>query len=125
MPTLPQEILRAWENRNGPIVLTTVDQQGTPNSIYATCVAAFNDNQIVVADNYFNKTRNNILNGSRASILFITGEGKSYQLKGSIQYHISGEVFDDMKQWNPQKHPGHAAAALHIEAIFSGAEKIL
>jgi hypothetical protein len=28
-----------------------------------------------------------------------------------------------MKKWNPQKHPGHAAAALNVEEVYSGAEK--
>jgi len=30
-----------------------------------------------------------------------------------------------MKKWNPPKHPGHAAAALKAEEIYSGAEKLL
>jgi len=29
-----------------------------------------------------------------------------------------------MKKWNPQKHPGHAAAALNVEEVSSGAEKL-
>lgn len=30
-----------------------------------------------------------------------------------------------MKSWNPTGHPGHAAAALKIGEIYSGAEKLL
>jgi hypothetical protein len=30
-----------------------------------------------------------------------------------------------MKKWNPTKHPGHAAAALKVEQVFSGGEQIL
>jgi len=30
-----------------------------------------------------------------------------------------------MKQWNPEKHPGHAAAALKVEEAYSGAERLL
>jgi len=29
-----------------------------------------------------------------------------------------------MKTWNSPKHPGHAAAALRIEEVYSGAEKL-
>ena len=29
-----------------------------------------------------------------------------------------------MKTWNPPEHPGHAAAALQVEEVFSGAEKL-
>ena len=125
MPELPQAVSQAWENREGPIVLTTVDSEGNPNAIYATCVSKYREDTLVVADNFFNKTKANILAGSQATLLFITKEGKSYQIKGKIEYHTEGAVFEDMKQWNPAKLPGHAAAALRVEQVFSGAEKLV
>jgi predicted pyridoxine 5'-phosphate oxidase superfamily flavin-nucleotide-binding protein len=82
------------------------------------------DGSIVVADNYFKKTQENILAGSKGSILFITNDGKAYQVKGKIEYHKEGAIFDDMKSWNPKKHPGHAAAVLRVEDAYSGAEKL-
>ncbi len=51
-------------------------------------------------------------------------DGTAYQAKGTIEYHREGEIFDDMKTWNPEKHPGHAAVALKIEVVYSGAEKV-
>ena len=125
MPSLPEEIRQAWNDRSGPVVLTTVDENGVPNAIYVTCVNKFSDEIIVVADNYFHKTRINILAGSKVSLLFITKSDKSYQIKGSIAYHNSGPVFDDMKKWNPPKHPGHAAAAIKVKEVYSGAGKII
>ncbi|MBN1579249.1 MAG: pyridoxamine 5'-phosphate oxidase family protein [Anaerolineae bacterium] len=125
MTVLPNVVNQAWENREGPIILTTVDAEGIPNAIYATCVRKFAQDTWVVADNFFNKTRANILSGSKGALLFITKEGKSYQVKGRIEYHTEGPVFDDMKQWNPTKLPGHAAAALKVEHVFSGGEQII
>ena len=78
-----------------------------------------------MADNYFHKTKVNIQSDSKGSLLFITESKKSYQIKGSIEYHTSGPVYDDMKTWNPEKHPGHAAAAIKVEEVYSGAEKLL
>ncbi len=125
MTLLPEAVSQAWEQREGPIVLTTVDREGNPNAIYATCVRKISEDTLVVADNFFNKTRANILAGSQASLLFITKEGKSYQVKGHIEYHTAGPVFDEMKQWNPAKLPGHAAAALKVEQVFSGGEQLV
>jgi hypothetical protein len=125
MPVLPDAVSQAWENREGPIVLTTVDAEGNPNSIYATCVSKYREDTLVVADNFFNKTKANILAGCKATLLFITKEGKSYQLKGKIEYYTEGAVFDDMKRWNPVNLPGHAAAALKVEQVFCGAEKLV
>jgi len=125
MSSIPEEVFQAWNDRSDPVVLITVDKSGAPNAIYVTCVNIYGDDVIVVADNYFHKTRDNIKSGSKASLLFITKSNKSYQIKGSIAYHGSGPIFDDMKKWNPPKHPGHAAAAIKVEEAYSGAEKIV
>ena len=124
MATMNKEILQEWENREGPVVLTTVNADNIPNSIYATCVGLFNGKP-VIADNYFDKTRENIKNGGKAAILFINKDNKAFQLKGSLEYHSSGEIYDSMKKWNPEKHPGHAAVIMDIAEIFSGSEKLL
>jgi len=124
MASLPESILQAWEDRDGPVILATVNPEGVPNIIYATCVSLFGNDRIVVADNYFDKTRKNLLKGGVGSLLFITKAGKAYQVKGVLEYHKEGEVFEHMKTWNPSKHPGHAAAAIKVEKAYSGAEEI-
>ena len=121
---VPEEVKNAWKEKEDAVVLTTVNENGIPNSIYATCVSKFDDETFVVADNYFDKTKKNILAGSKGALLFITKEGKAYQLKGSFEYHKEGAIFDDMKKWNPKEHPGHAAAALKVEEVYKGAEKL-
>ncbi len=124
MKTLPEEICKAWENRDGALIFASVDENGAPNIIYATCVGLHEQKQLVVADNYFDKTRKNIIRGSKGAILFMTKEGKAYQIKGSIEYRTEGPFFDFMKCWNPAKHPGHAAAVLTPEEAYSGSRKI-
>lgn len=125
MAKLPKIVSEAWENRKGALVLTTVGSDGIANSIYATCVSKYDEETLVVADNYFDKTRKNILSGSKGVLLFITEDNKAYQIKGTVQYCKNGVIFDDMKKWNPEKHPGHAAAALKVEEVYSGAERLV
>jgi len=125
MKSLPEKVSQAWESRKNAVVFSTVDANGVPNSIYVKSVSKYNDSHFVIADNYFDKTRKNILSGSKACILFITDEGKSYQLKGSVSYLQSGDIFNDMKRWNPTQHPGHAAVCLEIQEVYSGSEKIV
>jgi len=122
---LPVIVSSAWKDRKGPVVFTTVDADGIPNAIYATCVSMFDEETIIIADNYFDKTRANIFGGTKGSILFITEESAAYQIKGSLEYLKDGEIFDDMKKWNPGEHPGHAAVALRVEEVYSGSEKLL
>ena len=125
MKKLPTEASSAWDKMSGPAVFTTVSRDGVPNSIYVTCISKYDEGTILVADNYFHKTKENILAGSRGSIIFITDQNKSYQIKGPIEYHTEGGIYEDMKKWNPKKHPGHAAAAIRVEEVFSGAKKLL
>ena len=125
MVKLPETATEAWERREGPVVLTTVNSKGIPNAIYATCVKKISDDQIVIADNKMHKTRANILDGSAASLLYITGEKKAYQLKGFLEYKTNGQVFEQMKSgWLDKKYPGHAAVVFHVKEVYSGAEKL-
>jgi uncharacterized protein len=125
MKKLPAIVRKAWAAREGPAVLSTVGADGGPNAIYVGALRATGDDLVVIADNYFHKTRANLLAGSQGTLLFLTKERKSYQLKGRFEYHTSGPIFADMKTWNPPKHPGHAAAVLKVEQVFSGAERLL
>ncbi len=124
MSALPEVVSQAWDKRQGPIVLATVDEAGKPNIIYATCVRRYGDDRVVIADNYFAKTRANILAGSQGALLFITEDRKAYQLKGTFEYVTSGEIYQDMKTWLDPKHPGHAAVVLHVAQVFSGATQL-
>jgi uncharacterized protein len=125
MSVLLEKIMEAWKKKNGPSVFSTVDKDGIPNAIYVTCISLYNSETILIADNYLHKTKQNVLNGSYGSLLFITDDHISFQIKGSLEYHSEGILFEDMKKWNPEQHPGHAVVALKVEHAYSGSEKLL
>jgi uncharacterized protein len=125
MKELPEAIQEAWKNREGALVLTTVNKDNIPNSIYASCVSLYDPGTILIADNFLHKTKQNILSGSYGVVLFITKDGKSFQIKGPVEYIKEGKLFDDMKKWNPEKLPGHAVVAVKAEEAYAGAEKLL
>lgn len=125
MARLPEKVCEAWDERQVPVAFTTVGADGVPNVIYVSCVGRLGDDCIVIADNHFRKTRANILSGSAGAVLFRAKDGTPYQVKGSLEYHTEGEVYDDMKRWNPPERPGHAAVALHITEVYSGAVRLV
>jgi hypothetical protein len=125
MKKLPENVSTAWENRKDAIVFSTISKEGIPNSIYATCVSKYSDSIMIVANNFFSKTMANIQSGSMGSILFITNEDKSFQIKGTLKYDIEDEFYQDMKKWNPARLPGYGAAVLEITEVYSGAEKLI
>lgn len=124
MIQLPEIVLQQWEKREGPAVFTTVNQDGLPNSIYAGCVHMTGDGRFFVVDNKFEKTKDNILAGSTGSFLFITDECKAFQIKGTIEYHTEGEIYDAMKKWVNPKYPAFAVAVVNTQEVYSGAERL-
>jgi len=122
---LPEPVLKAWDEREPIAVLATVANDGSPNAIYVGVVGLYDASTVFVANNYFHKTKQNILDGTKAALLFITKEHKAYQIKGTIELQDSGPVFEAMKRVNPEKYPGHSAAVLHVEEVFTGAEQLV
>ncbi|HOY65742.1 MAG TPA: pyridoxamine 5'-phosphate oxidase family protein [Candidatus Ozemobacteraceae bacterium] len=123
--TVKSETLKtAWEKRDGPLVLATVDSNGTPNAVYVMSVKLLSDGRIAIADNKFHKTRGNIKNGSRGALLFMAKDHTAYQAKGTIEYVTSGKIYDDMLTWVDARYARVAVAVLHIEHLYSGAEEL-
>jgi hypothetical protein len=122
---LPENARSAWNERQGACVFTTANPDGTPNSIWVSCVKMADEETIVVADNFFDKTRKNLDLNPKVSLLYIAPEKRSFQVKGTVSYQTSGPLYDDMKKgWLDPKLPGRAAAVIQVEAVYSGAEKI-
>ncbi len=125
MRNLPKEVKDAWVLHKKEVVFTTVNKDGIPNSIYVAIIFFYDENTIVIADNKFNKTNENIASGSAASILFITDEYAAYQIKGSIKCYENGPIYDAMKKANKEGYPGYKAVAINIEEVYKGAEKLV
>jgi predicted pyridoxine 5'-phosphate oxidase superfamily flavin-nucleotide-binding protein len=122
---LPDEVINAWQEREGPLVLVTVSENGTPNAIYASIVKIIADGRIAVADNYFDKTKSNIDMGNcKVSALFITKEHKSYQVKGNVEYHIQGSLYEEMLTWADSKHPRKGVAIVNCEEVYRGKDRL-
>ena len=125
MKSIPEKVSKAWDNRIGPSIFTTVDINKMPNSIYVKAISKYNDSIFIIADNYFNKTRNNIIQGSEGAILFMVSEKEAYQIKGSISYFTEGIYYEDMKKWNNPKHPRRAVAVVEVKEVYEGTDKLL
>ncbi len=115
-------LAKAWEDREGPAILATVDAAGNPNAIYVGEIWLEDREGFIVADNYFHKTRANIKRGTKGAILFLAKNRKSFQVKGPVTYHMEGPRFEAMRSRHDPKHPGVAAAFLRVEEAYCGAE---
>lgn len=125
MAKLNQRVRNAWDNKEAKLVFATVDRGGNPNIVWVVCVRIIDDERILIVNNYFNKTLENILSGSMGSLLFIAPEREAYQIKGTLSYHTDDDIYDDMKGWLAPNFPGVGAVVLTVTEIYYGAEKII
>lgn len=125
MKKLPQVVLDAWDSREPIAVLSTVSHDGTPNVIYTRCVGRFDEGTFFIVNNAFHKTQRNILETGRVAFLFLTREGRSFQVKGRMEFHTEGPVFEEARKINKPEFITRMAAVLHVEEAYSGAEKLL
>ncbi len=124
MANLTPEARQAWEKRERRIVLTTTDAQGVPNSIWTLCAELLDGDKVVIANNSMSKTLANVETGGKAALLYIAPEREAYQLKGSVEHHGEGPVFDYLKSWLNPNYPGKSAVLFRIEEVFYGATKV-
>jgi len=100
--------------------LATVSEKEIPN---ICTIGAFylEDEKIIIIDNYFNKTLENINNNNNVSIL-IRKEKESYQLKGKGKYFSSGEVYLKAREWmknKNDKYPAKGVLIVNVEDIYN------
>jgi len=90
MLQIPTEVKNLFES--SIIAFGTCDKLMRPNIIAVTCRRVVGPNQILITDNFFNKTYKNLLENSQVSLSFWDEDGKyAYQLKGNAQYIASGD----------------------------------
>lgn len=124
MVSLTPEARQAWEDRERRLAFATVDAAGVPNAIWLLSARLLDDDKVVIANNSMCKTLANVEAGGKAALLYIAPEREAYQLKGSIEHHREGPIYDDLKSWLNPNYPGRSAVLFRIEEIYYGATKV-
>lgn len=121
-----QEIINKQELH----ILSTSTKDGIPNIIYLKFIKVYNDNQILIANNKFFKTEKNLIENPIISFVVLDKENKkSYQIKGSVEFHKDDNIFKDTVKWVEDKRSSlttypKSGIILNVEEIYCGAEKI-
>ena len=83
---------------NGTFPLATADRNGVPNCVPVNAVKILDDETILVSDQFFSKTSNNIKGNPRVTITF-WDKFEGYQVKGEAQILTEGKIFEETSQW--------------------------
>jgi hypothetical protein len=103
--------------------IATANSKGVPNVVFVGMWKLLDDENLMIVDNFLNKTRKNLEENPRIAIVAYDGETrKSYQIKGSITIETEGSHYDDATQMAASKKlPGKAAVIVHVEEIYNAA----
>jgi predicted pyridoxine 5'-phosphate oxidase superfamily flavin-nucleotide-binding protein len=114
-------------SKQGIFVLGTADTNGIPNVVPIGAIKILDDETILISDQFFLKTLNNIRKNPKVAISFWEMEkGEGYQIKGDAAVHTVGKIYEDTVKWirefsekvgHPLKSKG--AVVITITEIYS------
>ena len=109
--------------------LATSSLEGIPNVVPVGWLNIIDDKTIVIADNFFNKTRENLGKNPKVALVISDEETmEGYQMKGSAEIVTQGDIYEDTKQRiiELSKKFGidppikcHAAVLIKVEEIYT------
>jgi len=123
MAKMPDIVKKAISKQELFCVATSTSN-GIPNVAYIKYLKVIDDQTILIADNYLNKTRDNITNNSKIAFAVLDDEKGSFQIKGTARRLTEGDMFDEVQKWVPEKLPRVAAVIMDVEEIYNGAKII-
>ncbi len=118
---MTEEMMNAIEKDN-LVFLATTTVDGTPNVVPIGFARPLDNKTIMIVDNFMNKTRKNLENNPKASLVPRDASQCPYQFKGTVEIIKSGKYFDEAVDWTTsvmsQLSP-KAAVLLKVEEIYS------
>jgi len=124
MAKLPEAVEKAIDKQD-VFPIATCSSEGVSNVVYVAYLKTIDDETVLIADNYFDKTRSNILSNPKMSFAVRDKDKGSFQIKGSVERLTDGPVFEEMQKWVNNSLPRVAAIVLHVEEVYNGAKRLV
>ena len=100
--------------------LATASKKGIPNVVPIAAINDLDDGTILISDQFFNKTLQNMKENPRIALSW-WGEKGGFQIKGSITIHTNDAVFKKNITWMKEKFPAFtpkSAVLVTITDVF-------
>ena len=78
--------------------LATATKDGIPNVVPIAAVKFLDDETLLISDQYFGKTLNNLKENPKIALVW-WGEKGGFQIKADITIHTDDEIFRQNVQW--------------------------
>jgi predicted pyridoxine 5'-phosphate oxidase superfamily flavin-nucleotide-binding protein len=119
MPKLTEEVKSVFSKQE-VFPVATASQGGVPNVVPMSFVKVYDDDHILIVDNFMDKTKKNLLSNPWLSLYVWDGK-QSYQIKGKATIHASGQLFEEAVAWVKDKMPvlqPRSAVLVEVTNIF-------
>ena len=119
---IPKSIQKIFKE-DSAVAFGTATLDGNPNINMIGIKKIQDDETIILADNYFNKTLANTKKNNKGTILTKRAEDKLwYQLKGTYEYINEGPEYEALKQWAKsikETYPAKGMVIFKVEKIYN------
>lgn len=95
--SMTEEMMEAIEK--DLVFLATASSEGIPNVVPIGFARPIDNGSILIADNYMNKTRQNIEENPNVAIVTKDAQKNPYQFKGKAEIFESDKIFDEVVEW--------------------------
>lgn len=122
MVKMPADVKETLEKQK-PVPIATASKSGVPNVVFVGLLKIIDDETLMIADNFFYKTAQNLGENPKISILCYNGETKkSFQIKGDATVCKEGVDYEAMKAWVHgvnNKLPAKACVMVKVTEIYN------
>jgi uncharacterized protein len=119
---IPQDIQKVM-NEDKAFAFATANKNGIPNINMIGIKKIEDDETVLLANNYFDKTLANLKENSEAALLTSKAEEKLwYQLKGTCQYLNEGPKYEEFRNWVKSQNetlPAKGLVIFKVKQIFN------
>lgn len=118
--TMTKEMIDALEK--DLVFLATASSDGVPNVVPIGFARPIDEETILIADNYMNKTHQNLEKNPWISLVTKDATKCPFQFKGKVEIFESGKYFDTVTEWGQNamtKLTPKAAILMKVEEIYS------
>ena len=118
---MPYKVKKLF-NKQSIVAFATADRKGTPNVVPIYWKTAYNDETILLLDNFMKKTKKNIQENKKVCVSFWSLDtGEAYKIKGTATYYSKGVIYEKGKEFMQSKRPGQVpkgVVEIKVEKIY-------
>jgi uncharacterized protein len=103
------------------VFLATASKVSMPNAVPIGAFKLLDDETMLISDQFFNKTLQNMKENPKVAITW-WGEKGGFQIKGSVTLHTSDDIFRQDVAWMKELRPNltpKGAVVLKISDVYS------